>query len=382
MTNTEYIMDLQYLYLALKTHPLLINNEQKKKCFEQLFEGKQDIHYNYNSFVDVATELTSFFNDGHTNIELPYTNRDRCLYIKCDWDEINKNDLIITEQFDNIGIYSKIICIEGKTISNIINLLGTRIPHENKYLVKSRMVKYPYLNYHMFSEMNMIALFGKKRCYEIIFSNDNNTIKKNVPLTFYNGFLDFSNDEDFLSYEIQDTTMVLHLNACIYNEKYIETLNQLAYICKEKKLTSFILDLSKNMGGSSAVIDAFIKFTNVDYFRRYEMIDFSSGEIKSVTNRHVFVKNNKEKIAFPVEIYCRVSHNTFSSARTFAVTLKDNGIAKIIGLPTGGKPNSFGMPQKYKMPISNITFRISRCYFLRPDSTMDNAVTLMPDTVL
>jgi hypothetical protein len=98
------------------------------------------------------------------------------------------------------------------------------------------------------------------------------------------------------------------------------------------------------MGGNSAVIDEFIKFTHVDSFRRYEMIDFSSGEAKTITRRSDEIKNHKKECLFPTEIYCKVSHNTFSSARTFAVTLKDNGIAKIIGTETGGKPNSYGMP--------------------------------------
>lgn len=174
----------------------------------------------------------------------------------------------------------------------------------------------------------------------------------------------------------------MHLDSCICNEKYKETLKKLAYICKEKQIASFILDLSRNMGGNSAVIDEFISFTDTEYFRRYEMIDFSSGEAKYITRRQDLIKNQKKDVLLPKQIYCKISHHTFSSSRTFAVTLKDNGIAQIIGYETGGKPNSYGMPQKMKLPESAIRFRVSRCCFLRPNADMDAAITLAPDLIL
>ncbi len=144
-------------------------------------------------------------------------------------------------------------------MQEIVTLLSSKIPHENIYLVKSRMVNYPYKNYHFFSELNLKALFGDKNEFEITFLSNCKRFTLPLTLSEYDGFLDFK-------------------------------------------------------------------------------------------------------------------------ARTFAVTLKDNGIAKIIGMPTGGKPSSYGMPKRYKMPNSNIDFRVSRCLFLRPDKEHDNDIALVPDT--
>ena len=58
-----------------------------------------------------------------------------------------------------------------------------------------------------------------------------------------------------------------------------------------------------------------------------------------------------------------------------------SGIAKIIGTETGGRPNSYGMPKKLKMPGSNLRFRVSTSYFMRPDKSKDDAVTLETDGV-
>ncbi len=37
MTDLEYKMDLEYLYFTLQKHPLLLTNEYKRMCFEQLY---------------------------------------------------------------------------------------------------------------------------------------------------------------------------------------------------------------------------------------------------------------------------------------------------------------------------------------------------------
>ncbi len=382
MTDIKYKMDLEYLYHALQKHPLLITDEHQKECFEQLYFSKKCEKYDYNSFIDAATELTAFFHDGHTNIEIPYTSESRCLRLLCCWNEKNANELLLAKRYDDIPEDSRIVEIEGMTINNVINIISRRIPHENIFLVKSRMIKYPYINYHIFSEMNLRLLFGKKDKYTLSFFLNDKIIKKEIPLSFYDGFLDFLSDEDFLSYEIWDKAVIMHLDSCICNEEYKETLKKLAYICKEKQIASFILDLSRNMGGNSAVIDEFISFTDTEYFRRYEMIDFSSGEAKYITRRQDLIKNQKKDVLLAKQIYCKISHHTFSSSRTFAVTLKDNGIAQIIGHETGGKPNSYGMPQKMKLPESAIRFRVSRCCFLRPNADMDAAITLAPDLIL
>ena len=41
----------------------------------------------------------------------------------------------------------------------------------------------------------------------------------------YSGFLDFADDSDFIGYEIEGNKAILHLNACIMNEKYKSTLD-------------------------------------------------------------------------------------------------------------------------------------------------------------
>lgn len=381
MTADKFKEDFEYVYNALKKHPLILTDEQKRVQFDNLYQDKKEKQFTYDYLIEAITDLTTFFHDGHTNIELPYTYDDYCLNISCKWSEQDSDVLVLSKKYEDLTVDTEIFAVENMTVNQIIKLISDRIPHENTYLVKSRMINYPYKNYHVFSEMNLTWLFGKKESYEITFMVNGQKIKKQCKPTVYDGFLDFNEDCDFVSYEICGKTAILHLNYCIFNEFYKSNLEELAYLCEQNNVSSLVLDLSKNMGGSSAVIDEFISYTNIDNYRRYEMIDYSSGEPKYVTKRTGFVVNQKKKILFPPDIYCKVSHDTFSSARTFAVTLKDNGIAKIIGTETGGKPSSYGMPQKSRTPNCDIGFRVSRCMFLRPNEQGDIEITLTPDSI-
>lgn len=378
MNKSVFIEDLEYLYGKLVKHPLFLINEAELSQFDKLFHQTVSCIETYDDFILAASQLTCFFCDGHTNIELPYSSEDMTINIPCYW---SGDKLLLSTDYKGIKRDAEIISIEDTPIRNLVVIMADKIPHENEYLVKSRMVNYPYKNYHIFSGINLQSIFGKKDLFRVSFAFKGNINTVELPLEQYNGFLDF-NDTNFVHYDIVGDTAVLHLDACICNDSYENTLCELADICSQQNIKVLVLDLSKNMGGNSAVIDAFIKHTKTDEYRRYEMIDYSQGSAKYITRRTDIVKNEKHPKCFDLEIHCNVSYNTFSSARTFAVTLKDNGIAtKITGSPTGGKPNSFGMPQRFKTPNCELSFRVSRCLFKRPSKDGDCKIALFPDCV-
>ncbi len=374
MNNNVFLDDFLYVCNAFEGHPLLLDSYKKEKFMEFCSEFKKTV-IDYDSLIEALTQVTMFFQDGHTNIELPYTIEDLCLRIPCKWLE---ERLVLYDSYLDIPAGAEIVSVEELPVPKLFSFAETRIPHENTFLVKSRMIEYPYKNYHVFSEMNLVKLFGKKKEYTIKFWVNDEILEKQCPLEKYNGFLEFS-QKPFISWEIKENSLILHLRECICSEEYKDTLRRVARLCKEKNLHSLELDLSENMGGTSEVIDEFIRFTHTDAFRRYEMIDFSSGNPVCIASRKQVVMNIKQDILFPKKIFCRVSNTTFSSARTFAVTLKDNGIATIIGEPTGGKPCSYGMPKRDVTPNFNIHFRVSRALFLRPDVELEEEDALVPD---
>jgi len=372
MTVQQLHHDFADLYDALLQHPSFCFSANTEEAFRLQFETLDSAIKDTASFIDAASTLTAFFCDGHTNIEIPYTVQDRCIPLPSHWEGSN---LMTSEIYRGMPTGTRITAIEGVSVTELISRMAQRIPHENEYLVMSRMVSYPYRNYHLFSDLNLQWLFGKKEAYTVTFENT----QLGCPLTRYEGYLDFPEDSSFISYEIQDDTAVLHLNTCLNNEQYRRSLDALALECQSRHIDTLILDLSRNMGGDSSVIDEFVRRVDTSHYRRYAMLDCTDGTPRKITDRTVQIQNRKLPVCLPENILCKVSCHTFSSARTFAVTLRDNGLARIIGTPTGGKPSSYGKPIKGTLPHTGIRYRVSSCLFLRPDQSKDSQLSLYPD---
>ena len=135
-------------------HPSFSRNKEIAD-FEKLYKKLRENIVDYAAFINAMTELATFFEDGHTNIEIPYTIQDYCLKIPCEWQE---NRLVLKEDCEDIKAGSEIFAIEGQSVEQILEQMSKRIPHENMFLVRCRMIEYPYMNYHVFSKMNLTEL--------------------------------------------------------------------------------------------------------------------------------------------------------------------------------------------------------------------------------
>jgi len=77
-----------------------------------------------------------------------------------------------------------------------------------------------------------------------------------------------------------------------------------------------------------------------------------------------------------------ISPNTFSSASDFAVTMRDNRLALLIGQPISQQPTSFGDRLIFDLPESKLSASVSFKMFYRPDASKDQEPTLYPDIVI
>ena len=128
MRNSEWKEDLKYLYTELLKHPSLLEDAQVKINFEQLYQKNADKVVSNESLINAATELTCFFQDGHTNIEVPYTIKDFCIPLRCRWDE-NEGCLVLSENYYEIPANAQVIAVNGMTVDTIISKMYKRKPH-------------------------------------------------------------------------------------------------------------------------------------------------------------------------------------------------------------------------------------------------------------
>ena len=182
-----YLEDLEYMYEALKKHPSFLFGK-KSEQFENLYKKVALGISDYSSLLHAMEKLTMFFEDGHTNIEIPYTPQEVCVRILCQW--IN-GKLFLTEDYEDIKAGAEIIAVENLKIDELVKCATQYIPHENIYLVKSRMTEYPYMNYQIFSKMNLVRMFSEKEFYEVIFKIKYLKKVTRCVLKKYDGFLDF-----------------------------------------------------------------------------------------------------------------------------------------------------------------------------------------------
>lgn len=377
--NSKFTDDYDFIAETINTyHPLVFIgfSEKYKSCIAEQRKNIKD----YNSMINSMSILTAALEDAHTNIELPYSEEDLCLNIPCLWFE---NGLYITDNnyCNKLEKGDRISLIENISVDEYFSRLCGFIPHENKYIAKVRSTKYPYKNYHLFSRLNINNLTGAdNNIINITVQRHDKIITVKVPFEKYNGFIKFDDNIEFIKYAFVKNKGILTLNQCIYNEVYRQKLKEFFKAVKEKNIDHIILDLRENLGGNSCVIQGFLSYINIDEFYFYDiwMRDYGN-EFTHVISRNDIIKNEKDKYCYSGKITCLVSNATFSSARMFAVVLKDNKIADIIGEKTGGKPTSFGAPSKFTTPNFNIGFRVSARLFKRPDATKDDEEYLEPD---
>ena len=82
---------------------------------------------------------------------------------------------------------------------------------------------------------------------------------------------------------------------------------------------------------------------------------------------------------FRSRVYVVTDGRTYSSAEMFSAVMRDNGIAKTIGLRTGGDGCGFMQEEKpFVLTHSKLRFRIPDCVRLRADGS-DEVAGIAPD---
>ena len=169
-----------------------------------------------------------------------------------------------------------------------------------------------------------------------------------------------STTTSFCSYEIdkEHDVAILTLTSCKNNAEYKNCLRQMFTEVKQNNIGNVAVDVRKNGGGSSLVINNFIKYLDTDDF--YEPT-YSSRLgpflVKSGTGRKINHRIND--LLFTGNVYILCSVKSFSSAMMFPQMIKDNGLGKVIGQAPANNPNGYGDVVHFNMPNSRIFMQVS-----------------------
>lgn len=173
-------------------------------------------------------------------------------------------------------------------------------------------------------------------------------------------------NKPFVSYEIDEehSLAVLTLTSCNNNAQYKDCLNKMFTEVKERSIKNVAVDLRKNGGGSSFVINTFFRYFDIDSFREsgwnVRFGPFVAKHTAPVTKNHRI-----KDLLFYGNLFVLTSSRSFSSAMLFPQYVKDNGLGKIIGETPANDPNGYGDVVGNYLPNSHIKIFISKTDFSR-----------------
>ncbi|MCI0643047.1 MAG: S41 family peptidase [Gemmataceae bacterium] len=184
------------------------------------------------------------------------------------------------------------------------------------------------------------------------------------------------------------------VDQCINNDLYKDRLRKFFQAVRQKKISRIAVDVRRNSGGNSTVINEFLRYIDVGSYRvpgsiirwseeararQTGLAKLASGVMRYDPRT---VKNARVEEAFRGQVFVLTSKATFSSGNWFAVFVQDNKIGKVLGEPTGNSPSSYGDMLSFTLPHSGLSYSLSFKRWLRPDPKRDPANCVTPDQLL
>lgn len=187
---------------------------------------------------------------------------------------------------------------------------------------------------------------------------------------------------------------------------------------EQKQINTLVVDLQYNSGGNSTLGDVLLSwlypykeikrvgvnlrvsellYTYYPYYREFsvEGKPLKKGEVYDIWSfdqnkdndtetqdpaKHILNYDN-DKI-FKGDVLFIQGKDSFSSSTLLLTIARDNGIGKIIGEVSGGKPCHYGDILYYTLPNTNTIGTVSHKYFTRPNMELADREYLVPDVCI
>lgn len=391
LTEDEMKEDLDYLVGTLKqVHPSLIEgwSEEQTKAIEEVYNLASKQPLPARRFFFLADAIVTQLHDAHTNIS-PFSSSSASLNLPLYWTPEGPVALHSTPELKQGDL---LLELGGLTPTQLLDELSKVISAENDNWVK--VMGIPMLASSAFLDHLNLLNDGQKVKVKVLRGQQMVELDLSLDGLLHNS--DIGSPYDYggsmYNYEIDERLSlgVLRINTCEVNDAYLQTLADFFNEIRVKGIKHVAIDLRNNTGGNSSVVDEFMRYMAVDEYQSYgSFVRFSSqsantyeGTPDKGTKRHapaIIPVLEKAEHPFTGDLYVLTSGATFSSGNWFAVILKDNGLATVIGEPTGNQPSSYGDILTFALPHSGYNFSVSFKQFTRPDPRLNDKTFLAPD---
>ena len=184
---------------------------------------------------------------------------------------------------------------------------------------------------------------------------------------------------ELCSYKIdkENSLGIFTLNRCEMSQEYTDRLSEFFSAVRDNNIGNIAVDLRSNGGGTTEVINEFLRYINISDYKLVGGMDIRNGG-KLISYRDEITPNKPVDNAFDGRVYALTSNYTFSSAMDFATVIQDNGIGKVIGEIPGNMPTAYGDKRGFQLPESKLVLSVSYKKFYRVDINKSEE-PLVPD---
>ena len=423
---------LLYADMLGDTHPYYANAEHRAKLQKRVRKMYKECGKigNVAEFKLYLAKVAATLHDGHTAIYY-WSSPDRIFPVRF---TINGNtpsivDLCQDEYRDILG--KEVKFINGKPLKKILNAAREIVSADNEVNFENLVTEYLLLT-------DFWAMLGmSSEELHITFADNTTAIipainKRELKITQLQSNLSnrvTAPRRVLFDYQIFDKEDICYLQFNQFADRvthpqmeqlarFDEFMSQMMADIEAKEINTLVVDLQYNSGGNSAlgnVLLSWLKpFGEIEQYsadvriselmlerypyykeftydgkplelgRVYSAPTFdqnrevkSSGNITQDSTYHVL--NLDPERLFKGEVIFVQGKDTYSSATLLLTTARDNGIGKIVGEPSGGRPSHYGDILFCTLPNTLITATVSHKHFIRPNRAKVECEYLLTD---
>ncbi|KAE9630661.1 peptidase S41 [Defluviitalea raffinosedens] len=356
--DSRWVNDITYLEKTLpRVHKNLYFKITEEEFTRQLEELKNKVHDYTDEEIEIALSvILAGIGDTHTGLNMGVES----MYpLELHWFAEGIYITGTSKEHQEL-LNTRIIKVNGIKMEEAANKLRPLLQGANESWFKNQVIYYltipGVLKYFGLSESDEIGLEieltdGQKKQVQLKPIN----YEEYVPIEQSDKVIPLYRshpDENYWYEYLKDEKMIyLNYTRCreMENKPFKTFAKEFWDFAKSHEADKLIIDIRENGGGSSTILDSFIK------------------ELK----KSKFNENGK--------LFVIIGKDTFSSAILNAISLKKDTMAWFVGEATGGEPNHYGEVKKFELPNSKIPIRYSTKYFHWLDQDVN---TIEPDVVI
>ena len=394
--------DLDFLFKTIEeVHVNMyayVNKEDFDLRREQLY---RDINHPMSGleFYKLVAPVVASLKNGHTYVHPPgkafgeYVQKGgKRIPLVLHW---NGTSVILKSYVNpiNMPVGGEVLTIENQNAKEFLTKLARYLPSENKAYNLGFLERKDVLSMFLWLDM------GEAESLKLRIKNTKGTVEEYNITSLSKMEIESEIENNKSKYETMSShegksarytyrfipdynTGLIEFNSFRDLEKFRAFLNETFKELKEHNVSSLIIDVRSNPGGSSSLGDEFLKYLTDKPFLQFERVDIKistqlckvqkwikrryffarKGSIKSMKGQ--LIQPGKNPLRFSGQIFVLIGRRTASSAVSFAQAIKHFDIGTLVGQETVDTPVNYGDCPSFALPHSGLSFSVAAKRFV------------------